>query len=203
MTFGQQQNVTPVPVTGSQNPPYQITSEKEQGQTYSTNFHAISMMPAYRNASFEVPVPFIHIPNVRNYDLRITRKVDDTELEVPLEHRLPLAAHPLERLVLSEDLGPILPIPGRQVRLDSPLRRILLADLVPEGLVRVMQPVHSVATLGPVHSAKTLPKPQLSAVARPVRLAPQPADLDQPLLQEDSVKRPELVPSDKNRVRSL
>ena len=53
LTFGQQ-NVTPVPVTGSQNPAYQITSEKEPGQTYSTNFHAISMMPAYRNASFEV-----------------------------------------------------------------------------------------------------------------------------------------------------
>ena len=46
--------MTPVPATGSQNPTYQITSEKEPGQTYSTNFHAISMMPAYRNASFEV-----------------------------------------------------------------------------------------------------------------------------------------------------
>ena len=58
--FGQQQqNVTPVPVTGSQNPAYQITSEKEQGQTYSTNFHAITMMPAYRNASFEVRGPHV------------------------------------------------------------------------------------------------------------------------------------------------
>lgn len=56
LTFGQQQNVTPVPVTGSQNPAYQVTSEKEQGQTYSTNFHAITMMPAYRNASFEVTI---------------------------------------------------------------------------------------------------------------------------------------------------
>jgi hypothetical protein len=55
LSFGQQQqNATTVPVTGSQNPPYSVTSEKEAGQTYSTNFHAISMMPAYRNASFEV-----------------------------------------------------------------------------------------------------------------------------------------------------
>jgi nuclear pore complex protein Nup98-Nup96 len=51
--FGQNVNVSPVPVTGTSNPPYQITSEKEPGQTYSTNFHAITMMPAYRNASFE------------------------------------------------------------------------------------------------------------------------------------------------------
>jgi nuclear pore complex protein Nup98-Nup96 len=58
--FGQQQqqNATPVPVTGTSNPPYQIFSEKEQGQTFSTNFHAITMMPAYRNASFEVCVPY-------------------------------------------------------------------------------------------------------------------------------------------------
>ncbi len=57
LTFGQQANAAPVPPTGSQNPPYQITSEKETGQTYTTNFHAISMMPAYRNASFEVRLP--------------------------------------------------------------------------------------------------------------------------------------------------
>ena len=58
LTFGQQ-SATPVPVTGSQNPPYQVTSEKEQGQTYNTNFHAISMMPSYRNASFEVSLQFL------------------------------------------------------------------------------------------------------------------------------------------------
>jgi nuclear pore complex protein Nup98-Nup96 len=52
-TFGQQSGSV-VPVTGSQNPPYQVHSERETGQTYTTNFHAISMIPAYRNASFEV-----------------------------------------------------------------------------------------------------------------------------------------------------
>lgn len=56
-----------MPVTGSQNPPYQVTTEKEQGQTYSTNFHAISMMPAYRNASFEVHLLQTFFLTYRNY----------------------------------------------------------------------------------------------------------------------------------------
>lgn len=51
--------MSPVPLTGTQYPPYQITSEKEPGQIYSDNFHSITMMPAYRNASFEV----LYIPN--------------------------------------------------------------------------------------------------------------------------------------------
>jgi len=52
-TFGQQSAGT-VPLTGTQNPPYQITSEKEPGANYATNFQAITMMPAYQKASFEV-----------------------------------------------------------------------------------------------------------------------------------------------------
>src|ERR1700721_3179602 len=72
------QTPSPASVTGTSNPPYQIYSEREQGQNYSTNFHAITMMPAYRNASFEVLTLHSTYLTHRNYGWLITHKDEDS-----------------------------------------------------------------------------------------------------------------------------
>jgi len=204
LTFGQQQNVTPVPVTGSQNPAYQITSEKEQGQTYSTNFHAISMMPAYRNASFEVHTHLLSNTNERNYDLRIMHKVDVMEREVRSEHPLHSEEHQLARQTRSVDSVRIQPIPEQPVRLDNPLRRILPVHLVQERLDQTRLPVDSVPTLQPMHSAKPPLNPQPLVQVQQVHLdqEPQPADSDLLRQQVDSVNPTQQVPLVKNPVPS-
>ena len=81
-TFGQQ-NVGPVPTTGTQNPPYQITSEKEPGANYATNFQAITMMAPYQKASFEVYTLLQSVSNVnRNSVSQTTHKIDDSRRPV-------------------------------------------------------------------------------------------------------------------------
>ena len=193
--------MTPVPVTGSQNPAYQVTSEKEQGQTYSTNFHAITMMPAYRNASFEVsPTPTYMTLTERNYDLQIMPKVDVMEREVPLEHPLPLEEPQRERETPLVDSAPTRLIPEPQVHSDNPLKQ---TPPVHSEQVHLDPPtllVHSAPTPGPAHSVKRLLKHLPLEQEQRVHLARQPtlAASDLLLPPEDSGKPPAQVHSVKN-----
>jgi hypothetical protein len=194
-----------VPVTGTQNPPYQITSEKEQGQTYSTNFHAISMMPAYRNASFDVMSLIMISANSRNFDLRIMHKEDDMELQADLVL--------LQTLVEPRQVLPVL----SAVDLEARLRRTRLlplvnlhktprhVDLVDLPLDQVIQVALAIRTR--VLSAKipsNLKHPpldnQIQVALEQPPLHPVPSEVLQPV---DSLKILELVHLGQNQVRSL
>jgi hypothetical protein len=192
--FGQQQqqNASPVPVTGSMNPPYQITSEKEPGQTYSTNFHAISMMPAYRNASFEVHISRYVWTNIRNYVSQITHKDDGMAPAVRLAHPPRSVERRQQHQVDSAPLAAPLPIQAPQEHLVNQLNLLQQAHLDQVDLARET-PAVSVQVL--VHSVRTrkllLKQRELSVLLLVLSALGQlPVDLDQ-ILPEDSDKRPE------------
>lgn len=192
MSFAQQ-NASPVPVTGSMNPPYQITSEKEPGQTYSTNFHAISMMPAYRNASFEVPISRYDWTNIRNYGSQITHKDDGMAPAVRLAHPQRSVERRLQHQVDSAPLAAPLPIQAPQEHLVNQLNPLQQAHLDQVDSARETPAVSAQVLVHLVRTRKLLLKQRELSVLLPVlsALAGQlPADLGQIIL-EDSDKRPE------------
>jgi hypothetical protein len=52
-------NNPPVPPTGSANPPYKPTPEKEERSGAITEYQNISCQPEYKGASFEVGSPIL------------------------------------------------------------------------------------------------------------------------------------------------